>query len=481
MRSSIRLLSVPSLALLVVAVCLTVAPWSARAANNNLYYQLGGGSPVSVSAGVGHQPGNLGLGINWNQGSACSGLNPQISVANQLNGVTNGFHNLMGTVIQNATGAVAALPAMIIQRAAPGLYDLLTNGVLQGKLNFNRAKTSCQAMARRAAGVLTSGSWKQQAMSEDWGQQASTNPDAVAAQQTVETNGGNNGVTWVGGQKRGGTGQAPIQVTHDTAVAGYNLLQGRNNPNSITPVAGGGGGWGSIPGGAGSWPGAGSGPATGPGSGAPSGPGCDGGMCTVWGSPTTAAQWITTVVGNRTIRTCAGCEKMQSQAGTGLMRALAREQQQIQQKLVAMVDGSQPVNSANLRDVSGGPGLSVSAGVIKALANDPKGALMTHRLAGEMALSRTLTQAIWARRVMLAGASDPGIAGNSEGQQAINGELTQLDRGINGLRTEMDVRRDLAHNAAQVSLIRQQARSDANHTSHTQSGTVELNSRNPLP
>ncbi|MDA3922330.1 MAG: integrating conjugative element protein [Salinisphaera sp.] len=466
-------------ALLAIATCLAIAPWAAHAASNNLYYQLGGGSPVSVSAGAGHQPGNLGLGIRWNQGSACSGLNPQVSVANQLNGVTNGFHNLMGSVIQNATAAVGALPAMIIQRAAPGLYDLLTNGVLQGKLNFNRAKTSCQAMARRAAGVLTSGSWRQQAESENWEQQAAINPDAVAAQHTVETSGGNNGVTWVGGQKRGGAGQAPIQVTHDTAIAGYNLLLGRSNPNSTAPVAGGGGGWGSIPGGAGSWPGAGSG--SGAGSGAPLGPGCDGGMCTVWGSPTTAAQWITTVIGNRSIRTCAGCDKMQSQAGTGLMRALAQEQKQIQQKLTAMVDGSQPVTAANLRAVSGGPGLSISAGVIKALANDPKGALLTHRLAGEMALSRTLTQAIWARRVMLAGASDPGIAGNSQGQQAINGELTQLDRGINGLRTEMDVRRDLAHNAAQVSLIRQQARSDANQASHTQPGTTELNSRNPLP
>ncbi len=34
-------------------------------------------------------------------------------------------------MISSATGAVASLPAMVIQRANPGLYELLTNGTLQ--------------------------------------------------------------------------------------------------------------------------------------------------------------------------------------------------------------------------------------------------------------------------------------------------------------------------------------------------------------
>ena len=40
----------------------------------------------------------------------------------------------MSSVIQSATSAVASLPALIIQRADPGLYNLLTNGVLQARL-----------------------------------------------------------------------------------------------------------------------------------------------------------------------------------------------------------------------------------------------------------------------------------------------------------------------------------------------------------
>ncbi|CAM5450298.1 hypothetical protein SSTU70S_06963 [Stutzerimonas stutzeri] len=56
------------------------------------------------------------------------------TLQNQLNGITNGFQTIMSNVIQNATSAVASLPALIIQRADPGLYNLLTNGILQARL-----------------------------------------------------------------------------------------------------------------------------------------------------------------------------------------------------------------------------------------------------------------------------------------------------------------------------------------------------------
>lgn len=55
----------------------------------------------------------------------------------------------MGDVIQGATGAVASLPAMVIQRANPGLYDMLTNGVLQANVSFDKAQLNCQNMAKK--------------------------------------------------------------------------------------------------------------------------------------------------------------------------------------------------------------------------------------------------------------------------------------------------------------------------------------------
>ena len=54
-------------------------------------------------------------------------------------------------VIQSATSAVASLPALIIQRADPGLYNLLTNGVLHARPDFDRSKLTCRAMAEKMA------------------------------------------------------------------------------------------------------------------------------------------------------------------------------------------------------------------------------------------------------------------------------------------------------------------------------------------
>ncbi len=42
----------------------------------------------------------------------------------------------MGGIVESATGAVMSLPAMMIQRSNPGLYELLSNGVLQARVDF---------------------------------------------------------------------------------------------------------------------------------------------------------------------------------------------------------------------------------------------------------------------------------------------------------------------------------------------------------
>src|SRR3546814_4015404 len=83
---------------------------------------------------------SIGVGIGWNSNLICGDMSITTTLQNQLNGITNGFQTIMSNVIQNATSAVASLPALIIQRADPGLYNLLTNGILQARLDFDRSK-----------------------------------------------------------------------------------------------------------------------------------------------------------------------------------------------------------------------------------------------------------------------------------------------------------------------------------------------------
>lgn len=105
------------------------------AVNDNLFYSIGGGTVISQPPSSNNME-KMGIGISWNNDLMCGNFDLSTTVKNQLNGATAGFKNMMSNVINGATGAVASLPAMIIQRANPGLYELLTNGVLQANVAF---------------------------------------------------------------------------------------------------------------------------------------------------------------------------------------------------------------------------------------------------------------------------------------------------------------------------------------------------------
>lgn len=137
------------------------------AVSDKLFYTLGGGSVISQPATRSNMQ-KLGVDLGWSSDLMCGNFDLKTTVGNQLNGITDGFKNLMGDVIQGASGAVASLPAMVIQRANPGLYDMLTNGVLQANVAFDKAQLNCQNMAKRMMEFTDSNKWTQAAMLEEY-------------------------------------------------------------------------------------------------------------------------------------------------------------------------------------------------------------------------------------------------------------------------------------------------------------------------
>ncbi|EPW9636230.1 integrating conjugative element protein, partial [Yersinia enterocolitica] len=137
------------------------------AVNDNLFYSIGGGTVISQPPSSNNME-KMGLGISWNNDLMCGNFDLSTTVKNQLNGATDGFKNMMGDVINGATGAVASLPAMIIQRANPGLYELLTNGVLQANVAFDKAQLNCQTMSKKLADYSLSGKLTQTAIGEEF-------------------------------------------------------------------------------------------------------------------------------------------------------------------------------------------------------------------------------------------------------------------------------------------------------------------------
>lgn len=393
--------------------------------NDTVLYSIGGGRAVSMSRAPGMR--SLSVGIGWNSNLICGDMSLETTLENQLNGITEGFQQIMSDIIQSATAAVASLPALIIQRADPGLYNLLTNGILQARLDFDRSKLTCRQIADRL-GDLAGGQmgWDQLAEGLTLRDAIGSN-DAVSAIEEAETSRGNGGVPWVGGDNAGGQNQEAIRVVGDITRAGYNLLNGRDitDNTAIDAVA------------------------------------CaDRLTCRTWTSPEAAAAWAVRVLGEQEQRTCEGCTKTRTIAGVGLTPLIQEEYETKVQALQGLLSGTQPMTVPSL-ETAGSASVPITRGVIEALRDEPDQDVLGKRLASEAALSSVLEKALLLQRTLLTGRKEPNVAANELAQTAIGRESALLQEEIVNLKTELELRRMLNGNSPLTIIQREETRSDA--------------------
>ncbi len=388
---------------------------------DEVMYSIGGGNAVSMSGAAGMR--SIGVGAGWNSNLICGDMNISTTIQNQLNGITNGFQNIMSSVIQNATSAVASLPALIIQRADPGLYNLLTNGVLQARLDFDRSKLQCRAMAEKMADMAGGQmGWNQLAQGMAL-REAVASSDAVSAIEQAETSRGNDGVPWVGGANAGGAGQSPIKVVGDVTRAGYNLVNGRSmsDTSAIAQAS------------------------------------CGSLSCQTWSSPDAAVQWAIRVLGEQEQRTCEACTKTQTVPGVGLTPLIQEEYDAKLQALQELITGARNTTFENLHE-AGSASLPITRGVVEALRDEPDQDILARRLASEVALASVLEKALLLQRTLLTGKKEPNVAANQMAVDAVNQESDTLDREIQNLKTELELRRELANNSPMAIIQRHSTR-----------------------
>lgn len=409
---------------------------------DDLLYSIGGGSAVNMgSAG---DMDSVGVGLGWQNNLVCGNMDMSTTLQNQLNGATQGFQNIMSSVMQNATSAVASLPALIVQRANPALYNLLTNGILQARLDFDRSKATCRAMAEKMADMAGGqSSWGKVAEGQKMSQALASNSDAVAVVDQVEKAPGDKGVTWVGGKQAGGSGQPPVKVVSDVTKAGFNMLNKRSpTDTSAMPTSS-----------------------------------CSNGMtCGMFESPADAGKFANRVLGEQEIKTCEGCSS-ESTPGVGLTPLI---QEAYEEKLTALQDllkSGNKVTSEQLRKASS-DALPVTRNLIAALRDEPDRAVLTERLASEVALSDVLMKALMLKRMMISGAKESNVAANSLATDAVQKQTDTLQEEIINLKLELDMRRDLAGNSPMTIVERGQSR--AENSRAVMPGATESNRLNLL-
>ncbi|MCG8612241.1 MAG: integrating conjugative element protein [Pseudomonadales bacterium] len=382
-------------------------------------YEIGGGYISDAPTRV-HTIPILEMGIGWDLNMECGEFDPKISVSNQLNGITEGFRNMMDNIIQSATGAVASLPALAIQRANPGLYDMLQQGILQGKMDFEWAETSCEEMSRVLMGEQSFPfeKYKLSIKTNDWAQEISTSGgDAIAAKNaTDDINHGNAGAEWKCGDNKGGTGQQPIRALTDVVQVGYNILFDRVNTCATSTV------------------------------GAADGQGTP--LWEYWNGPVAASNWSTRVLGDIEIRTCDGCKKMRGIPGKGLTYMHRDMTDDLIEDLEDLVTGVTQLTWQNLNRVSAPPGVTINDTIIMAIRkrNAIAQGAMIRKLAGEIAYTRLVEQGRLLTQLLRTGIKEPNIATFDPAKIVVNEAIDQLQVELDQLDLEIKTRQAIAKN-----------------------------------
>ena len=387
----------------------------------SLYYRLGGGDPAAGANHPGSISARLGVGGNLRMAYSCGKFDLGLSWQNLMNGFSQ-----LGTQITNAVQAgISALPLYILQRAQPGLYQLFQTYAAKADLAISQALKSCEEMeAQIKKGGDPYEDFLQLAKGEGWKIQSSIGSDVVSAKSAVETKGGREGTTWIGGTPAGGASQRPISVIKDVVEAGYNvtLNQPANTDASfeytnVTSTSASK-------------------------------------LVKAFGRPMDASKWATDVLGDMIVSLCSDvdCHRKGTATGSGLGPKYDAEVPAVKNVLTSLVNANRP-NYGQLDQISA-PGVAISRDVLDALRELPpyERGIASDRLAKEIALARTIDKALAIRDVLLSGTTVPEVSANGPSVDLVRKKVAELNRYIDDLLFETRVRKETVASTAETLL-----------------------------
>lgn len=163
------------------------------------------------------------------------------------------------------------------------------------------------------------------------------------------------------------------------------------------------------------------------------------------------------MLGEREQRTCETCTKTSTTPGVGLTPLIQEEYEAKLKALQELASGAKPTTTANL-DAAGSASLPLTRGVIEALRDEPDQDLLGKRLASEVALASVMEKALLLQRTLLTGRKEPNVAANELATKAVDQESGALEQEIQNLKTELELRRELAGNSPMTLIQRYSTR-----------------------
>lgn len=390
----------------------------ANSDNSEFYYEIGGARSISLPPNINVNAVVMNGSYEYGLGYSCGNFDPTLGLTHILNGLQGAGSSLLNGAVGAVTAAIGSLPALILQRIDPGLYDLFQNSVIRAEAVLSLANQNCEEYEQQIRqGQNPFAGWHDLSKMIDWKLQmgnrgfGSAAVDVVQAKNQVQKNNGGDGIPWIGGNKAGGVNQAPIKITEDVVKAGYNLTLNRAaDDHSVPQVANGA----ATP-----------------------------RLLEVFAKPVDASTWAVDVLGDVYIRTHDN-HPTQSVPGHGLLPKIAKQMAAIQQGLTELVAGQVEPTLDNLEKVSS-DALLLNRDVIEGIRflKPSEQTVAVSKLASEAAMTAVVEKAMIIRRLLLTASREPNLKETLAGQ-AIQDSITQLDRAIQAVMFERQIYNELA-------------------------------------
>lgn len=382
------------------------------------YYAIGGGDPFMYYSQSNKTTLDLSAGAEWNMFSGCS-FDPSYSISETFSDIKHNVYGLSQNVLNSAVSVFSAWGLSKIQENWPGLYDTMTKGLKDAKESYTLSLKTCRdAKADLSAGRDPVEGWIAVTRKSSWDKATKSGANPVSAEKSIEENAGKDGITWVGGTKKGGENMAPIKVVEDTVGAGYAHLSGGAPVQNSDPISG------------------------------------DPNIARVFPTSTAATKWAREVVGEREIRTFKNYEKLKTSVGQGLRYQYRKEHEIAANDLKNVMSKpvSYKITSSDLDKLSvPGMGVVINDLIILNLKQAPldEQQILANKLVGEIALARTMEKALIARDLLNAGAQEPNISASGDVAKAeIDYSRQRLQAEIDNILFETEVRQKVITNAA---------------------------------
>ncbi len=404
----------------ILAVSLAVLAHGALAAptmpssgrGSALYYQLGGTDAGTRAPNAKNLSLKLGLSGDARFNYSCGKFSASVSLQNTFNQFKN-----IGPVLSNAIQAgIAALPMYILQRAQPGLYELVQTYIKAAQELVNLSFQSCEQMEQAIKdGKNPYDRYVSLAMGEGWKREAATGNDVVTAKENVQRRGGNDGFSWVFGSRAAGDNQPPAKIVSDTVTASYNLTMMQPttaNPGTTYTASR---------------------------------------LAKAFPTAANAASYATDFVGDLEVATCdpstGACSSKSTRTSVGLERKAEDEIPIVKAQLATALAATVPTTTD--LDTASAPGVLVTRDLVDALRALPKSeqAIAVDRLAQEIALARTIDRALLIRQLLTTGQTIPEALPPQVAED-LQAKTAEVNRAIDNMLYGIRVRREVVSTSA---------------------------------